>query len=138
VKKIQNAELRDRWLAALRSGEYEQGQNRLKYRDHDGVVRHCCLGVLCDVADPRYWEEETHFGRFSYKGHYAFTPPEDIYISVGLDSKYVTALTDLNDSYFETFEEIADFVERFAREDDANVALKRRELKKEWENGIND
>lgn len=38
-----------KWLEALRSGEYKQGTKALKYKD-DGVVKHCCLGVLCDIA----------------------------------------------------------------------------------------
>lgn len=37
-------EIRDRWTAALRSGEYEQGVGSF---EEDG--KHCALGVLCDV-----------------------------------------------------------------------------------------
>jgi hypothetical protein len=37
-------EIRDRWVTALRSGEYEQGIARF---ERGG--RFCCLGVLCDV-----------------------------------------------------------------------------------------
>jgi hypothetical protein len=40
-----NKELKAKWIAALRSGKYKQGRSRLK---HSG--RHCCLGVLCEVA----------------------------------------------------------------------------------------
>lgn len=36
--------IRDKWIPALRSGEYTQTQNRLT----DGVG-FCCLGVACDV-----------------------------------------------------------------------------------------
>ncbi len=42
-------ELRDKWVAALRSGNYKQGRQKLHVRlgnDHE----YCCLGVLCDVA----------------------------------------------------------------------------------------
>lgn len=41
---------RDEWVAALRSGEYQQGVRRL---DHDG--KQCCLGVKCllDIAATR-------------------------------------------------------------------------------------
>lgn len=41
-----NVENMRKWVAALRSGKYKQGKNRLK---HAG--RHCCLGVACDVSD---------------------------------------------------------------------------------------
>ena len=37
-------EIKARWLAALRSGDYRQG----KYRLREGND-FCCLGVLCDV-----------------------------------------------------------------------------------------
>lgn len=42
-------ELRDRWTAALRSGEYAQGAGRLKAVDDKGVAVFCCLGVLCEI-----------------------------------------------------------------------------------------
>lgn len=38
------ADVKRRWLEALRSGEYQQGHGWL--RDGD---RFCCLGVLCDL-----------------------------------------------------------------------------------------
>ena len=34
----------DEWLAALRSGEYEQGQSHPAW-----AGKYCCLGVLCDL-----------------------------------------------------------------------------------------
>ena len=39
-----NPEIKQKWLNALRSGEYPQGRNDL--RNGDGF---CCLGVLCDI-----------------------------------------------------------------------------------------
>lgn len=38
-------EIKERWLKALRSGEYEQGESALKTNDD----KFCCLGVLCDL-----------------------------------------------------------------------------------------
>jgi hypothetical protein len=40
-----NPEIKAQWVAALRSGEYEQGQEYLHIGDS-----YCCLGVLCDLA----------------------------------------------------------------------------------------
>jgi len=40
-----NADIKVRWTAALRSGEYPQGKEYL--RTDEGF---CCLGVLCDLA----------------------------------------------------------------------------------------
>ena len=45
-----NRRIAERWAKALRSGRYEQGRHRLKSRDVDGVVQHCPLGVLCELA----------------------------------------------------------------------------------------
>jgi len=38
-------QIRARWVAALRSGEYEQGREVLRSGD-----TFCCLGVLCELA----------------------------------------------------------------------------------------
>lgn len=46
-------ELKQKWIDALRSGEYKQTKGTL--RDTNG---HCCLGVLCDVAKPPEWDGE--------------------------------------------------------------------------------
>ncbi len=50
-------ELKKKWVAALRSGEYKQGRNRL-HRKVDNSF--CCLGVLCEVAG--YQKEEGEMG----------------------------------------------------------------------------
>lgn len=38
-------DIADRWVAALRSGEYRQGKGALRIGDE-----FCCLGVLCDIV----------------------------------------------------------------------------------------
>lgn len=38
-------EIKEMWVKALRSGEYEQGTHQLV-----GDNKYCCLGVLCDIA----------------------------------------------------------------------------------------
>jgi hypothetical protein len=43
-------EIKERWLAALRSDQYEQGTGRLGMRGTDGQEKFCCLGVLCELA----------------------------------------------------------------------------------------
>ena len=43
--------LADKWLAALRSGEYQQGVEELESQNEDGSSSYCCLGVLQVVAD---------------------------------------------------------------------------------------
>lgn len=40
------------WIKALRSGEYKQGKQVL-INEYDDVKRHCCLGVACEILDPK-------------------------------------------------------------------------------------
>lgn len=47
---MQKNYLLEKWLDALRSGDYKQGQYQL-YNDLNDT--YCCLGVLCDVAGLR-------------------------------------------------------------------------------------
>ena len=49
---MMNADLKRKWLAALRSGKYQQAKAAL-HRQGDGF---CCLGVLCDVSGLGKWE----------------------------------------------------------------------------------
>lgn len=39
------ADVKEKWVAALRSGNYQQGMRKLR-----GSHTFCCLGVLCDIA----------------------------------------------------------------------------------------
>lgn len=39
-----NPEIKAKWIAALRSGDYKQGRNQLRKQDS-----FCCLGVLCNL-----------------------------------------------------------------------------------------
>jgi hypothetical protein len=46
-------EVKEKWLNALRSGEYQQGSDALKITSSeadDAPAEYCCLGVLCDLA----------------------------------------------------------------------------------------
>lgn len=48
-----NAELKQKWLEALRSGKYQQGSGQLRevhYCEEWSDTYHCCLGVLADIA----------------------------------------------------------------------------------------
>ena len=50
------SQLKNQWLAALRgTGPKPYTQTNGNLRDAQG---HCCLGVLCDVIDPKRWVNE--------------------------------------------------------------------------------
>lgn len=64
-----NPEIKERWVAALRSGEYQQGFGQLRVRNYEASIgeplyRYCCLGVLCDLAAQDavgHWIDESTF-----------------------------------------------------------------------------
>lgn len=48
-----NADIKRRWIEALRSGEFVQNTDGyLRHIDEEGNVSWCGLGVLCHVVDP--------------------------------------------------------------------------------------
>ena len=108
---------RDKWVAALRSGEFEQTQEVLVLEDDDGKKSYCCLGVACvlairegiaeDFPDEEYedWDQELPpsirdwLGLQSGSGRLA----EDV-----AEQEH---LIGLNDKANLTFTEIADVIE---------------------------
>lgn len=67
-------EIKQRWVAALRSGEYEQGNDFLK----TAGGQFCCLGVLCDLHSKETgtpWTENIYAPPF-YLDERSYLPPE--------------------------------------------------------------
>jgi hypothetical protein len=97
-----NAELKQKWIAALRSGDYEQARFDLVDRDRDGAVSYCCLGVLLCITGTRRPPQmvESHSSDYGYI--------EDL---LG-GSNVRLALVDLNDYKRANFSHIADYIER--------------------------
>ena len=93
---MMDPEIKAKWLAALRSGEYKQCQGGLKV---DG--RYCCLGVLCVV------QGETFVGLNDAVLHTSDIPKK---FSAGLSTMDQYNLADLNDEGV-SFAEIADVIE---------------------------
>lgn len=102
-----------RWLEALRSGKYSQTRRSLR-TDHG----FCCLGVACDVYDPKGWEKDTEDISHEFMGERNYLPKE-VREWLGLRPHYSMAhggvesiLADLNDKTGSTFAEIADYLEK--------------------------
>lgn len=106
------ADLKRKWIKALRSGKYEQGRERL--RSPHGF---CCLGVLCDIVDPSKWSERKLQG-FSYLGRIATLPPE---LFSAQDLTASSQLIVMNDSG-KSFAEIADYIEANIPAEENSVA----------------
>lgn len=95
-----NAELKAKWIEALRSGKYTQGRDQLRYG-----VRFCCLGVVCDLVMPNAWS----LNRLIDNGcRYDFMPPP----SIGVPDDLQDELASMNDIDRKSFAEIADYIER--------------------------
>lgn len=70
------------WVAALESGDYEQGRGNLATVDTvtvgdltTEVVKWCCLGVLCDLAvKAGVIHSVQAFGRLNYAGEGSVLP----------------------------------------------------------------
>lgn len=97
-----DADLKAKWVAALRSDDYEQARGRLRTTSGE----YCCLGVLCDITAPAKWHKEAdgtwHFGDDDSWS----SPPTDL-----LPTLKANSLIDLNDDDGKTFPEIADWIE---------------------------
>jgi hypothetical protein len=78
-KQTVDRELVVRWIEALESGRYRQTRSCL--RDAKG---YCCLGVLCEVADPGRYREDGGYDDPAGGGLYYMLLPNDLAERVGL------------------------------------------------------
>ena len=121
------AELKEKWVSALRSGKYQQGIHVLRrcagigLSDNDSF---CCLGVLVDVVSPERWQVQPNgvgaVPRESPKDEYGdeyghfdgiVYPTISFLESVGLEKLVADKLAMLNDDEHEGFDQIADYIE---------------------------
>jgi hypothetical protein len=109
---MMNQEIKQRWIEALRSGEYQQGKESLY---HCG--KFCCLGVLTDLYIKEHglqWNQESvYLWNFETEGGVL---PRSVQKWAGLDVPNPTILhdraTDHNDNYDASFEDIANYIEQ--------------------------
>ena len=116
---IMKQEIKEKWVAALRSGEYKQGTD---YLNANGNF--CCLGVLTDLYIQEKgleWEENWMNGEASHFLSEGELPPVDVLQWAGMNNIESVELDQfgnrveyhlLNDDYKYTFEQIADIVEK--------------------------
>jgi len=113
-----NPEVKEKWVAALRSGEYKKGR---KYMRKGG--RYCCLGVLTDLyckeTGKDFKEMFTVVGVVDYNTSYL---PDDVgtwadvscsQVRVTLHGGMRASIDEVNDGLFgrKTFKQIADIIE---------------------------
>lgn len=109
---ILKPEIKRRWVEALRSGEYSQGQNELR----PSLDSYCCLGVLCDLyakdkAIPWMTNKSKVFTMEGLSGHLPLAVVDWASARQLSDLPNVAVvLVDMNDGG-KTFSEIADYIE---------------------------
>lgn len=103
----------ERWVNALRSGEYTQGKDRLKTIDNT----FCCLGVLCDLYSKETgdaWDFSNRDGPIYYGCITSL--PEEVRVWAGMRTgnglleSDKPSLVILNDKGW-TFSDIANIIE---------------------------
>lgn len=115
-----NPELKTEWVAALRSGNYEQGFGWLT--KPTGVQRrHCCLGVLAEVGCRRGEVVATQLGTHENNPLFYNVVHGDVGSSMvfgdgmrkwaGLDGPQCADLMKMNDDEDDSFEQIAQWIE---------------------------
>lgn len=109
---------REKWVTALRSGEFKQGRGRL----HAEADEYCCFGVACELATAEGVLVARGFA-YATPGQ-AFqdaVPPEAVKDWLGLTDQLgilehpsrfddMDVLTEVNDSGRWTFDQIADVI----------------------------
>ena len=119
-----NKEVKQQWVAALRSGEYKQGKNALRRQYEGEDAEFCCLGVLCDLAVKAgvvkaHQVDGAHTG-YGENKNTALLPVEvQEWSGVNEAGEFKTgdepfmrdALTAYNDFLGKTFNQIADVIE---------------------------
>lgn len=99
-------EIKDRWVAALRSGKYKQGRGTLC--SYDGLSNErsfCCLGVLADLIDPEGWKVRSYVS-LSWRDPSCTTDLKQDTLDLDPQRKLIW-MNDVGD----TFADIADYIE---------------------------
>jgi len=109
-----NKDTKEKWVAALRSGEYRQCQGELK----DSIGAHCCLGVLLETQG---WKQTTSYKAKSIFSNYVSPKgvinmeenelDEETSDRFGLNRQQQVKLMKLNDDTGWSFNLIARWIE---------------------------
>lgn len=102
-----NPEIKQKWVAALRSGKYVQGKGTLKRNNEDGTAKYCCLGVICQELNivNKKMKDLT-----SFDGCIGILSQRIRELTGVLDLE-MNVLTNMNDAYGKSFSQIADYIE---------------------------
>jgi hypothetical protein len=107
-------EIADKWVTALRSGQYRKTTGKLCRVANNGNKGWCCLGVLTDLYNNEHKQDQDRVG-----GGFLSTTVENWSGMCSWDgklryNKYFTSLSKLNDckKSKRSFKRIADIIEK--------------------------
>lgn len=104
-----NQEMKTKWIAALESGEYDQGTQFLRRVEN----KFCCLGVLCDLdakeSGVDNWKIDKGGKGYRYKGTSIYLP-QTLYDKYDIPTTETETLISLNDEENKSFIEIAAYI----------------------------
>jgi hypothetical protein len=112
------SDIKERWLVALRSGEYKQGRRALtRIKSSNNEKLYCCLGVLCDILSDESSIFKNNGTRCNLNNDALIiyesvtdTLTIDQRAYVGLNRNECNKLIHMNDTYEQSFNEIADYI----------------------------
>ena len=116
------ADVKERWLKALKSGEFRKtkGQLARRRKKKNGGYNHCCLGVLCEIEGLEKtkvnrtsvdWDEASDGLTYELNGsESALVLPFNLKLEVGINEEQEVELTNLNDST-KTWDEVIKYIE---------------------------
>jgi len=110
-----NPEFKQKWVDALRSGEYKQGTGELHNIEAD---TYCCLGVVCEVIKPKGWDGLCLTG-LDRDGEFARLQnflTQDVLDLLNVTETQASILWQMNDGFVivdqpKSFDEIATYIE---------------------------
>jgi hypothetical protein len=102
-------ELLTKWLEALRSGKYTQARQLLRGGD-SFCPSFCCLGVLCDIIDPKGWKK--YYNANWYIDSFEDSDGTYQELENMLGGELLARLMTLNDIHKLPFTKIADEIEK--------------------------
>lgn len=110
-----DAQLKAKWIEALRSGKYKQARGTLREYNHplyDPVPRFCCLGVLADIQGAE-WENAHPLIKKSSAMHAEGGWLKEHHAGglLLMDQKTLSDMNDGKGRASASFSEIADFIE---------------------------
>ena len=109
-----NQDIKDKWINALRSGEYRQGTGALKNSD-----AFCCLGVLCDLHAKETGTRWVDYAEEGWLSDYLdddLALPNEVIEWAGLKGQDPVICSDFistyNDNKGYSFNRLADLIEK--------------------------